>query len=125
MSSAPVCEIQPVISTEQPTAPALPAIPVATDLASALGALNAIGMWIRQATPILTQLARQGGISGFKTKSSGKKAGQQGRWTPVQQQYKTVRVTNPNDPSQYVDIQQIETLTMGDTITGEKWVWTR
>lgn len=126
MSNAPVCEIQPIINTQQPSPVTLPAIPLATDLPSALAAINAMAMWIRHAQqrlpPPPPDVQGRGGISGIKTKPS---TPVQGRWTKVSQQTKVVRVTNPNDPTQFVDVQQIVALTMTDTHTGEKWIWTR
>lgn len=40
-------------------------------------------------------------------------------------QTKKVRVENPEDPDQFVDIEQIEGLTMKNAKTGETWKWTR
>ena len=118
-NAAPVCEIQPVISTAQPAPSSLPAIPVATDLPSALQAIQALTMWVRQARPLLNPQPQQSqGLAKNQQPTSG-------GWKRVSQQYKTVRVTNPNDPSQYVDVQQIESLIMSHPTTGETWTWSR
>ena len=88
MSNAPVCEIQPTISNEQPSPVTFPQIAPATDIPSALNAINSMAAWMRQAQNLLNQLAKQGGISGFSTVP-----GKTGRWNRLQQTTKVVRVT--------------------------------
>jgi hypothetical protein len=46
-------------------------------------------------------------------------------FTEVGRDTEKVRVTNPNDDSQYVDIERINRLTMRNNNTGELWVWYR
>lgn len=121
MSNAPICIIQPTISKEQPAPVKWPSIPTATDLPSTLNAINSIAAWIRAAQQILDQLAQQGGLAGFSTKGGA----QQGRWNQLSRQTQQVKITNPQDPTQYVVIDRINSLTMQDNRTGETWVWNR
>ena len=65
MSNAPVCEIQPTISNEQPSPVTFPQIAPATDIPSALNAINSMAAWMRQAQNLLNQLAKQGVFPGF------------------------------------------------------------
>ena len=64
MSNAPVCEIQPTISNEQPSPVTFPQIAPATDIPSALNAINSMAAWMRQAQNLLNQLAKQGVFPG-------------------------------------------------------------
>lgn len=47
------------------------------------------------------------------------------QWEEVTRTLKIVRVENPNDSTQFVDVEQINSLTMRDRKTGEVWKWTR
>lgn len=38
---------------------------------------------------------------------------------------KTVRVYNPQDKEQYVDVQQINRMVFKDAKSGETWTWSR
>lgn len=49
----------------------------------------------------------------------------QSRFAEVNRTTEKVKVTNPDDDSQFVEFNQINTLTMVDTITGETWSWNR
>jgi hypothetical protein len=124
---APICLIQPVISTEQPPPVNFPAIPPAVDLQSALNAINAL----RHSMYILTgQLnhAFQG------TQGPPGKAGQAGKAAPkggkyVEQQAKrvtnTVKLASKEDPSTFITFKRIDGLTFVDNKTGELWSWQR
>ena len=120
-NTAPVCEIQPVISTAQPAPPKVPSIPPATDLASALNAINALAAAMRY---VLSHLPPPNpnpqGSGGGNTQAPAL-----GRWNQVNRSTAQVKVTNPQDPSQYVIIDRINSLTMRDSKTGETWVWSR
>ena len=113
---APVCNINPKSPIPQSVAPALPAIPVAIDLATAIAALNAIRQWIIQYTN-----AGQGGAGGQNnqgggggttpiTPGSGNSANNSNfSENPSKRVTKTQRIYDPNDPSQqtYIDVDQI------------------
>lgn len=114
--AAPVCNNAPVASVNQPTPKTLPTVPEAKDLQSALAAINAMRRILQT---IVSQTPQHpGGISGFKmAKTQGFQEIKQRRV------YKTVRVYNPQDHSQYVDVQQIVSMTMADPATGQIWYW--
>ena len=46
-------------------------------------------------------------------------------WKEVTRKTKVVRVFNESDPTQFVDVEQINALTMKNKKTGETWVWSR
>lgn len=115
MANAPVCNNAPPGAAVQPDPKTLPTIPVANDLQSAINAINAIRR-ILQTT--LYQPPPVGGITGFKV--------QQGRgFSEVRQRRVTrrIRIYNPNDRSQWVDVNQIVGMVMADPITGQTWSW--
>jgi hypothetical protein len=47
------------------------------------------------------------------------------RWKESKRTTEVVRVFNPNDHSQFVDVERINQLTMTDGVTGESWSWSR
>lgn len=112
----PICTVTPMSPRVETPTPPLPSIPIATDLASALAAIAAI----RQFLEILRNGG--GGGSGFNTKHPPPK---QGRWQETQRITEVIRVFNPQDHSQWVDIEQINKLILSDTVTKEMWIWNR
>ncbi len=116
-------------SIGQPTTPQLPSIPIATDLTSALAAINALRNAFNLLAGIRPQYvvypARQGvpGVAGAPGKQG--KAPKPARVRELSRKTKVVRVHNPKDKTQYVDIRRIEQLIMKDRVTGEQWVWNR
>lgn len=111
VKQAPVCHIPPA----KPDAPLvvknLPAVPVATDLKSALQAINAL----RQVVQVITnQITQPQGANNFIAD-----------WHESDRVTEIVRVYNPNDKSQYVDIQRINRLRMKDKKTGSTWEFVR
>jgi hypothetical protein len=112
MSTAPVCNINQQPPGAEPQTPRLPAIPVAKDLPSALAAINAL----RQSMQIITnQLGKQGAA----------------KQQPVLRELvskrttEKVRVFNPDDKSQFVDVEQINHLEFADASSGQKLLWDR
>jgi hypothetical protein len=96
-SVAPVCPIvrsQP-IPGQPPTKQT--AIPPATDLPSAIRAINQI-------------------INIYNLKPL--------QYVETNRVTQTVRVYNPNDKEQWVDVERINSLTMQDPVTGGLWQWT-
>ncbi len=138
MGAAPVCHVSVDEVLTQPPARKLAYIPPATDLQSALRAIEAL----RQNILVLTgQLAAQrptiaffsqGGAAGTGSQVAGARPSNskpgsnpdQGRWIEQSRTTEVKRITNPDDESQFVDVQQINRLTMQDTVTGELWVFT-
>lgn len=111
VKQAPVCHIPPAMPNTVPTVKNLPAVPPATDLKSAIQAVNAI----RQIVQIITnQQIQQPYTNNFIAD-----------WEESDRVTEVVRVYNPNDKSQYVDIQRINKLTMKDKKTGSKWTFNR
>ncbi len=130
-TNAPVCEIIPQIVTTQPPQSRLPAIPIATDLNSALLALNAMRQWMMmmmQTNPGHGTGGGGRGGGGAGGPGGGKKADpkkpQLGRWQQKDITRKKVRVFNPQDHEQYVDVSRVTRLVMEDSVTKEQWVWT-
>jgi hypothetical protein len=98
-SVAPVCPI--TRSEVPPTQPGIkiPFIPKATDLDSAIAAINKL-------------------IDIINTDSEPSV-----RWLEKERSTQIVRVTNPEDEDQWVDVERITRLVMEDQITGDLWVW--
>lgn len=114
---APVCNINAPAPSAEPNSPRLPTIPVATDLASAIAAINALRQIVQALTnqiPVNT-LGRQGAV---KTQPSLKEQVSK-RTTEM------VRVFNPQDKSQFVDVEQINHLQFQDASSGQTLVWDR
>lgn len=123
-NGAPVCTDSRDEVFTQPTPNNLLAIPIPTDLPSAIQAIKALRAAVMQLT------ARTGGpppnpfkpqYNGFTSKKTTS------RWSELSQDrvVKKVRVFNPNDKTQFVDVEQINGVTMQDQLTGEKWTWKR
>ena len=98
-SVAPVC---PITRSEMPPAQRgikVPAIPKVTDLDSAIKAINQlIDLINTDAEPSV-------------------------RWLEKERSTNIVRITNPEDEEQWVDVERIERLVMEDQITGDLWIW--
>jgi hypothetical protein len=108
---APVCHDSRDQVISQPAPNKLPAIPIATDLPSAIRAIAALKTIVEQITrPTTTRPTPLPGIGTYKQFS---------------QVTEKVKVTNPNDPSQFVEIERIKSLVMKDIKTGEAWTWNR
>ena|SRR5258708_5961759 len=119
MTDAPICHIPPVVPPSQPKPVALPSIPLAHDLHSAIAAINAM-----RVTIMYLSGQRPAHNPQFTNNATSKQDKPQ-RWTENARVVETVRVFNPNDKSQYVDVERINQLTMKDGITGESWTWDR
>lgn len=107
MSSAPaVCHIPPVTNTNQPNPTPLPSIPPAQpNLASLTATVNAL----RDAFQIYTGQQGQRGADGKQSPS--------GSWSQANVVTETVRIYNPDDKSQYVDVERINSLTWNNAAT--------
>ncbi len=70
-----------------------------------------------------------GGKFGFKLKQdkknnqTRKKGGQKPRWVEVARTTKDKKIYSSQDPTVFVKVREIITLTMQDTVTGEQWEW--
>ena len=94
----------------------IPVIPTAVDLPSALVAINVIA----QAIAVLAQ-----GIVPAATASSTASAPEGGTFLQIDQVTDTVVITDPNDSTVSVTVEQITGLTMRNAVTGELWVWSQ
>lgn len=119
---------------DQPTLPLLPAMPVATD-DNVVQAINAIRNVVQQLGSPNT-LPRENNNAGTRsqqpvnsrgnTKQNDQRAKpKKSRWIEKSRQKAVVRVYNPDDHDQYVDVEQINQLVMEDQVTGATWVWSR
>ena len=126
---APVCNVnvrQPVV---QPSPPALPAIPIATNLATAIQAINVMRQAINTMNnniPPNNQNNQNTIMNGFTTKQDQQQnTPQKSGFVQVSVVKNTVRITNPDNPDQYVDVEQITGLTMQNAVTGQSWTWSQ
>jgi hypothetical protein len=98
-SVAPAC---PTTRSEvPPTQPGIkfPFVPKATDLESAIAAVNKlIDIVVTDSEPSI-------------------------RWLEKERTTDIVRITNPDDDSQWVEVERIIRLVMEDQITGDLWLW--
>lgn len=62
-------------------------------------------------------------LVGKQNKSTNNPKQVGGRFIEISRTNKIVRVYNPQNKQQYVDVKQIVALTMKDKYTGETWVW--
>lgn len=124
---------RPGQSTDQPGAPQLPAIPSydGTD-AGLQGTLDALVTATRAmagqnpAANNKGNTSPQGsGSNGMKSPTNNKKKDGGGRFSEVSRVTKKVKISNPDDDTQYVMVEQITKLVMQDNVTKEQWVWTR
>ena len=133
MPSAPVCHISSDQVIQQPKQQQLPSIGKATDLKSALQVINQMTIIINMLTG--QQQINAGGIprpndgrpapqQQTQIKPTKKQPGQE-RWIEANRSTQIVRVFNPKDKEQWVDIESINSLDMIDGVTGETWHWQR
>lgn len=119
-TQAPICHIPPENPTiPQPGVRSLPAIPVATDLTSAFAAINAMRLIIQTIT---NQNDRDNGtqINNFQTRPDKNVT-----WVEDSRKTEKVKVYNPDDDSQFIEVERINQLVMKDKNTGNKWTWNR
>lgn len=125
---APVCSIIPPDRPGEPTGRTVPTIPVASDMASLIAAVNAIRAWINaQQNPQRQREDDGSGRGGIIPPKPQPKQPQPkiGRWNEISRSTKKVRIENPDDPSQFVEIEQITNLVMQDSVTKETWTWSQ
>lgn len=105
--------------------PPLPPLPIANS-GNLVNTVNAIRQVVQQLGSPAT-LPKGNNHSGTNTGQSGNKQSKQktSRWSEQSRTTSKVRVYNPDDHEQYVDVEQINQLTMVDKITGATWVWRR
>lgn len=120
MPVAPVCEIPTKAPIPNPLpVSAIPAIPVPE------AGFGSIINTIQQIKKAIENLNQINVINGFKLLPQKKKKKEDSRWVEIERVHSVVRITNPADKEQYVDVDRITKLVFQDTVTGNKWVWSR
>lgn len=100
MSNPPVCNVEGVVKLPDQKMSKFEPIPKAVDLPSVIKAVNAI-------TNNFYTLAKAGNFTELRQFRT----------------FKTVRVFNPDDRNQWVDVQQITGLVFQDEVTGRFLTW--
>jgi len=103
-NDAPFCNVKGVTIPGTPQLPSLQPIPKATDLPSALRAIQAM---TNNFNTLYNTFVKTGNFVELR----------QFRTTEI------VRIYNPQDASQFVDVQQITGLTFQDPVTGRLLTW--
>lgn len=125
MSNAPICNITPPAPPSVTPVTGLPAIPVATDLGSLIAAVNAIRQVLNQMNHVIPTV-----IEGFSNTTKPQKKNPKPQTANFQEVTtkrvtKTVKVSNPQDPTQYVMVKQITGLTFQNSQTKETITWSQ
>jgi hypothetical protein len=122
-TQAPICYINPPAPTAEPTGPALPPIPVATDVPSLIAAVAAL-------TAVVRHLANQfplppggGRITNLTVNQDKKRHPADFHEVVTKRVVKKVRVFNPQNRKQFVDVNQITGLTFANKLTGQQIDW--
>lgn len=122
MSNAPVCHLpSPTVATT-PGPKNLPSIPPAQpNLASLTATVNALRQVIMIYTGQMGPQGRQG------AQGAAGKAAPAGSWTQTDIQTSKVKIYQNNDPStgNFVEVERIDSLTMGNKITQQTWKFNR
>jgi hypothetical protein len=132
--SAPVCPIS--TSQAPPSQPgiALPPVPKAQDLPSAIQAINVLTQIINYLT--MPSLPSNNLVLNFTTLPPLVKPAtaavalqppkpQAARFVEAGRSQETVKVVNPNDDSQFVIVKRVNSITFKDRITGSLLIWSR
>lgn len=120
----PVCHVPPANLPGNPQSHNLPGLgSVQPNIPSLVRAVQDLQRAVRVLAGQVNPIVPGATSNGFKSKQD--KPTDQGRWIEQDRVTETVRVFNPQDHDQYVDVQQINKLTMRDPITKETWVWDR
>lgn len=113
-----VCHIPPVAPTVQPSPVNIPSIPPAeANIPSLQNTVNVM----RQALQIL--LGQQG-FQGPQGRA-GVNASAAGQFTETKRVTETVRVFNPDDNTQFVDVERTNQLVMTNKATKQTWTYNR
>ena len=121
MTTCPVCQTSFNEPITQPVPTSLPSIPLAYDVPSLLEA-------VKQLTQGYNQLSGKTLGNKHKNNQAPKKSKVQlGRFIELKQGRSTVnlKVYSKDDPTTFVEFNQINAMTFQDTVTGETWTWQR
>ena len=136
---APVCNINPKSPVPASKAPQLPSIPIATDLATAIAALNALRQWVTQFMNNPSTFSNDVNIGpgGFIQPKPGAVSpvppggvvgvGSNFAEVPTARRTTTTRIYDPNDPTKqtYIDVEQITGLQFANSKTGQRINWSQ
>ena len=102
----PVCNLNAKVNVQQPTMQSAPQIPVANDLPSALQAIQNITQILQT---LVNQLPGQNNTQQNTPQRSSQQASPGGDFHQVPGSMVTqpVRIYNPDNPQQYVDVAQV------------------
>ena len=134
-SVGPVCHIPPGNTPANPQPQNLPGLPGPISPPTSTAAqqafnnqiaamLNAMRLMLLQLSGQLQRL-NQDQFQGQTNNAMSRP--QQGRWQEVSRQTETVKVYQNNDPTSpnWVEVERINQLKMGDSATKETWTWNR
>lgn len=120
---APVCVIQPTEPIQVPKGQQLPPIPIATNLLSAIQAINAMRQLI---IVMLGQISPNGQPTpggGFSSNLPPDPKKANFKEVRAARQTTTMRIYDPTNRNNYVDVQQITGLTFIDPLTSQTINW--
>lgn len=118
MTDAPISYTNLNENIQQPAPPAMPSVPLANDLPSALEAIRALTHGYN------IQYGMRSGGNSNNTAPSKPKIGKYSEQKPLRVT-KTIKVYSKQDPETFIEVKQINAMTFRDSITGELWTWTR
>lgn len=98
----PVCNLNAKVNVQQPPIQSAPQIPVANDLPSALQAIQSMSQILQV---IINQLPGPNNI--IQQNNAKQPSGGNFQEVPGSRQSQNVRIYNPSDHTQYVDVNQV------------------
>lgn len=114
--SAPVCHLPPTSSIPLAASTNLPSVPQPDgSIESIMSAIQALIQGYNSMSGQQPNANNPGGAGGQN--------GQGSRFVETGRATKKVHVTNPDDDTQFVDVQVVSQLTLTDQVTGETWTW--
>lgn len=124
MADAPFCKRSTDQVIAQPPIKRLPAIPPPNDLQSAINAINMLINYVYQLSGQIGPTGPQGdrGSPGQPGRPPNQNVG---RWIETNRATEKVKIYNPDDHDQWVEVLRTNSLTMRDSVTGELWQYSR
>lgn len=131
-NQAPVCLVNPPTPKFPTKGAQFVSVPVATDLASAIAAVNAMRQnWaivqtqVGQNNTVTNPATNPGGGAGGSSSKKSNTDKKSSNFIEVSRKTTKTKITDPNDPSVFVEVEQITGLTLKQKSTGETWTWTQ
>jgi hypothetical protein len=119
MANPTVCHIPPVVPAQNPSPVNIPSIPVADATVQSLQ--NTVNV-MRQ---VLQLLLGQQGFQGPPGQPGRNAQSATGQFTETKRVTEVVRVFNPDDNTQFVDVERTNQLVMSNKATKQTWVYNR